>query len=168
MGAKALRALPRWQVLRALPLYDYSQWIAQREYAFFRHVAFDQLVTPQTAYIDAGDTPMTTFGVPGLNLGTPDTGGLASLVTQARRVRCWARQTAPRSHPNPSENIFRHWIGIVARRSRSESLGSGQAACVAGRNPLRPASLLLSPLVAGTSRRRKRRRSHDQRDLAGS
>jgi Carboxypeptidase regulatory-like domain len=33
---------------------------------------------PQTAYSDAGSTPMTTFGVPGLNLGTPDTGGLAS------------------------------------------------------------------------------------------
>lgn len=34
-----------------LPLYDYSLWIAQREFMFYRHVAFDQLVTPQTAYI---------------------------------------------------------------------------------------------------------------------
>lgn len=50
--AKALRALPRWRALRALPLYDYSLWIAQREFAFFRHVAFDQLVTPQTAYLE--------------------------------------------------------------------------------------------------------------------
>ena len=50
--AKALAALPRWGWLKALPLYEYSLWIAQREYAFFRHVAFDQLVTPQTAYID--------------------------------------------------------------------------------------------------------------------
>ena len=50
--AKALAALPRWAWLKALPLYEYSLWIAQREYAFFRHVAFDQLVTPQTAYID--------------------------------------------------------------------------------------------------------------------
>src|SRR5690348_13592650 len=33
---------------------------------------------PQTAYSDAGTTPMNTFGVPGLNLGTPDTTGLAS------------------------------------------------------------------------------------------
>src|SRR5206468_1238544 len=32
---------------------------------------------PQTAYSDANTTPMTTFGVPGLNLGTPDTGGLS-------------------------------------------------------------------------------------------
>lgn len=50
--AKALRALPRWRVLRAFPLHDYSQWIAQREFAFFRHVAFDQLVTPRTVYLD--------------------------------------------------------------------------------------------------------------------
>jgi len=38
--------------LRKLPLYDYSQWIAGREFLFYRHVAFDQLVTPQTVYID--------------------------------------------------------------------------------------------------------------------
>jgi SAM-dependent methyltransferase len=50
--AKALRALPRWPMLRALPLYEYSLWIAQREFAFFRHVAFDQLVTPRTVYLD--------------------------------------------------------------------------------------------------------------------
>jgi SAM-dependent methyltransferase len=50
--AKALRALPRWPVLRALPLYEYSLWIAAREFAFFRHVAFDQLVTPRTVYLD--------------------------------------------------------------------------------------------------------------------
>jgi hypothetical protein len=35
---------------------------------------------PQTAYSDAGTTPMKAFGVPGLNLGTPDTSGLSSLV----------------------------------------------------------------------------------------
>jgi SAM-dependent methyltransferase len=49
--AKLLSALPRWKLLAGLPLYDYSLWIAKREFAFFRHVAFDQLVTPQTAYI---------------------------------------------------------------------------------------------------------------------
>jgi len=37
--------------LRSLPLYEYSLWIANREFQFFRHVAFDQLVTPQTRYI---------------------------------------------------------------------------------------------------------------------
>jgi SAM-dependent methyltransferase len=52
--AKALRALPRWKALDALPLHDYSLWIARREFAFFRHVAFDQLVAPQTAYLDRG------------------------------------------------------------------------------------------------------------------
>jgi SAM-dependent methyltransferase len=48
--AKTLNAL-RWPLLRSLPLYDYSLWIAQRGFLFFRHVAFDQLVTPQTSYL---------------------------------------------------------------------------------------------------------------------
>lgn len=48
--AKLINTL-RWKALRGLPLHDYSLWIAQRDFAFFRHVAFDQLVTPQTAYI---------------------------------------------------------------------------------------------------------------------
>jgi SAM-dependent methyltransferase len=48
--AKTLRALQR-PSLRRLPLYDYSLWIAERGFAFFRHVAFDQLVTPQTVYL---------------------------------------------------------------------------------------------------------------------
>lgn len=50
--ARALHAAPRWRGLRRLPLYEYSLWIARREFAFFRHVAFDQLVTPQTVYLD--------------------------------------------------------------------------------------------------------------------
>ena len=50
--AKAVAAMPRRDWMRALPLYEYSLWIAQREFAFFRHVAFDQLVTPRTAYLD--------------------------------------------------------------------------------------------------------------------
>ena len=50
--AKVLRASPPWSWLRAAPLYDYSLWIAEREFAFFRHVAFDQLVTPRTVYVD--------------------------------------------------------------------------------------------------------------------
>jgi len=50
--AKLLAALPRWQLLASLPLYEYSLWIARREFAFFRHVAFDQLVTPRTVYLD--------------------------------------------------------------------------------------------------------------------
>jgi SAM-dependent methyltransferase len=48
--AKLVARLPqRW--IEALPLGLYSQWIARREFAFFRHVAFDQIVTPQTAYL---------------------------------------------------------------------------------------------------------------------
>jgi SAM-dependent methyltransferase len=50
--AKLLAALPRWRLLQALPLYEYSLWIARREFAFFRHVAFDQLVTPRTVYLN--------------------------------------------------------------------------------------------------------------------
>ena len=38
--------------LKFMPLYHYSKWICKREFLFFRHVAFDQLVSPQTIYID--------------------------------------------------------------------------------------------------------------------
>lgn len=38
--------------LSFMPLYEYSIWICKRDFLFFRHVAFDQLVTPQTVYID--------------------------------------------------------------------------------------------------------------------
>jgi SAM-dependent methyltransferase len=49
------RLLQRWRGvgwLRRLPLFEYSQWIAGREFGFYRHVAFDQLVTPQTVYLE--------------------------------------------------------------------------------------------------------------------
>ncbi|MEO5721184.1 MAG: class I SAM-dependent methyltransferase [Chthoniobacterales bacterium] len=49
--AKAVRLLRRVPGVAHLPLYAYSLWIAAREYAFFRHVAFDQLVTPATVYL---------------------------------------------------------------------------------------------------------------------
>jgi len=52
--ARLLAALPRWHWLRPMPLYEYSLWIARREFTFFRHVAFDQLVTPQTRYLARG------------------------------------------------------------------------------------------------------------------
>lgn len=50
--AKILRIFRNVNWLHRLPLYEYSQWIAEREFAFFRHVAFDQLVTPQTVYLE--------------------------------------------------------------------------------------------------------------------
>src|SRR5690606_41974532 len=37
--------------LATLPLFEYSLRLARRDFALFRHVAFDQLVTPQTCYI---------------------------------------------------------------------------------------------------------------------
>jgi SAM-dependent methyltransferase len=49
--AKLLSLMKNVSILRKFPLFEYSLWIAQREFGFFRHVAFDQLVTPQTAYI---------------------------------------------------------------------------------------------------------------------
>jgi SAM-dependent methyltransferase len=49
--AKTVRALAPEALRAILPLYDYSLWIAEREFRFFHHVAFDQLVTPTTAYI---------------------------------------------------------------------------------------------------------------------
>ena len=43
------RQAPAW--FDKAPLREYSLWIAERGFSFFRHVAFDQLVTPQTAYL---------------------------------------------------------------------------------------------------------------------
>jgi SAM-dependent methyltransferase len=37
--------------LTKMPLYLYSEWICNRNFSFFRHVVFDQLVTPVTSYI---------------------------------------------------------------------------------------------------------------------
>lgn len=53
--AKSLRALGldgERSPLRWLPLFEYTRWIARERFAFFHHVAFDQLVTPTTRYID--------------------------------------------------------------------------------------------------------------------
>ena len=48
--AKAVAALPP-ALPGALPLADYCRRIGRRGFAFFRHVAFDQLVAPRTAYL---------------------------------------------------------------------------------------------------------------------
>lgn len=50
--AKLLSAFQEKESLKKFPLYDYSLWIGKREFSFFRHVAFDQLVTPQTVFIE--------------------------------------------------------------------------------------------------------------------
>lgn len=48
-----------------------TKWLTDVRFGWFRY-------NPQTAYSDGNTTPMTTlFGIPGLNLGTPDTGGLS-------------------------------------------------------------------------------------------
>ena len=48
-GVSLLKDIPG---VSRLPLFAYCQWAARREFAFFRHVAFDQLVTPQTTFFD--------------------------------------------------------------------------------------------------------------------
>lgn len=50
--AKIINKLKNLNLVKRLPLYGYCLWIATREFAFFRHVAFDQLVSPRTTYID--------------------------------------------------------------------------------------------------------------------
>lgn len=47
---KGLASLPTG-LTEWLPLSAYARWIARREFGFFHHVAFDQLVTPQTCYL---------------------------------------------------------------------------------------------------------------------
>lgn len=49
--AKLLATFSHLPLCQRFPLYEYSCWIARRGFAFFRHVAFDQLVTPQTVYL---------------------------------------------------------------------------------------------------------------------
>jgi SAM-dependent methyltransferase len=49
--AKLIRYLKGISIFKHLPLYQYGLWISDREFVFFQHVAFDQLVTPQTTYI---------------------------------------------------------------------------------------------------------------------
>lgn len=46
--AKVVRHLP---FAKKLPLGAYAQWIGRERFAFFHHVAFDQLVTPRTVYL---------------------------------------------------------------------------------------------------------------------
>jgi SAM-dependent methyltransferase len=67
--AKALRGIVRRnpEALRNAPLRDYCLWIAPREFAFFRHVAFDQLVTPQTAYISKDEIQMWLASEPDID-----------------------------------------------------------------------------------------------------
>jgi len=50
--AKLISLFRNISFVKQLPLYEYSCWIAQREFLFFRHIAFDQLVTPHTTYIE--------------------------------------------------------------------------------------------------------------------
>ena len=68
--AKALKRLPRWRILSMLPLNEYSLWIADREFAFFQHVAFDQLVTPTTMYIRKGEIERWLSGSPRVDPGS--------------------------------------------------------------------------------------------------
>ncbi|MEM6884155.1 MAG: class I SAM-dependent methyltransferase [Verrucomicrobiota bacterium] len=51
LAARLARVLPE-SVLSVLPLGHYLHWLGQREWSFARHVVFDQLVTPQTVYLD--------------------------------------------------------------------------------------------------------------------
>ena len=65
--AKIMHLLKNVTFMHRLPLFDYCQWIACREFAFFRHVAFDQLVTPQTAYIDKKTVERWLASSPGID-----------------------------------------------------------------------------------------------------
>jgi len=64
-----------------------TKWLTDLRFGWFRY-------NPQTAYSDASTTPMTTFGVPGLNRGTADTGGLASFFFEGNGLRNGTGSTA--------------------------------------------------------------------------
>lgn len=63
--AKFIALLPE-NMTRTLPLQSYCRWIAKREFSFFRHVAFDQLVTPQTMYIYRDEVAAWLEGMPNI------------------------------------------------------------------------------------------------------
>jgi SAM-dependent methyltransferase len=48
---KTFGLLTEKSLLRWLPLFGHTRWIAPEPLRFFHHVAFDQLVTPRTRYI---------------------------------------------------------------------------------------------------------------------
>jgi len=50
--AKILAKADPHKVFSRFPMYCYCQWIAKRGFSFFHHVVFDQLVTPQTEYLE--------------------------------------------------------------------------------------------------------------------
>ncbi len=50
--AKILAKAVPHKVFSRFPMYSYCRWIAQRGFSFFHHVVFDQLVTPQTEYLE--------------------------------------------------------------------------------------------------------------------
>jgi hypothetical protein len=65
-----------------------THWLTDFRFGWFRY-------NPQTAYSDASTTPMTTlFGVPGLNRGTSDTGGLATFFFGGNGLRNGTGSTA--------------------------------------------------------------------------
>jgi hypothetical protein len=50
-----------------------TKWLTDVRFGYFKY-------NPQTAYSDAGTTPMTTLGFPGLNLGSSETGGFSGFL----------------------------------------------------------------------------------------
>jgi SAM-dependent methyltransferase len=68
--AKAVSMSAGSFLLRRLPLSSYCRWIARRNFSFFRHVAFDQLVTPQTTYLDRATVRAWLDGHPAIEPGS--------------------------------------------------------------------------------------------------
>ncbi len=50
--AKILAKAVPHKAFSRFPMYSYCRWIAKRGFSFFHHVVFDQLVTPQTEYLE--------------------------------------------------------------------------------------------------------------------
>lgn len=68
--AKLLAAMQRISFFQHFPLFEYCLWISRREFAFFRHVAFDQLVTPRTRYIPRAAIERWLSDTPGIEPGS--------------------------------------------------------------------------------------------------
>lgn len=60
------RAMPKILV-KWMPLYEYCRWISVREFRFFHHVVFDQLVARSTVYIDRAEIESWLGSIKGID-----------------------------------------------------------------------------------------------------
>ena len=103
---------------RRLPLGSYSLWIGRRGLGFFRHVAFDQLVTPRTVYIERGEVEAIVATASGCGVTVKEYG---ELLAHDPGYREKAARIAISVFPKPTSPQTRRSIGDGCSISRFTS-----------------------------------------------